>query len=86
MLSGSRVTSFASKYSDIDVYIILSDDVEWRERGNKMIDGCLIEYFANPIKQIKSYFKEEFEKIVLLLPEFYLLEKYFLIRLESVRS
>ena len=62
VLSGSRVTSFASKYSDIDVYIILSDDVEWRERGNKMIDGYLIEYFANPIKQIKSYFKEEFER------------------------
>jgi len=48
LLTGSYAIGMETKYSDVDVYIILSDSVEWRERGNKVIDGVLIEYFANP--------------------------------------
>ncbi len=51
-LTGSAVTSYFSKYSDLDVYIVLSPRVRWRERGDVVIDGALIEYFANPVEQI----------------------------------
>ena len=62
VVAGSYATGTPSKYSDIDIYIVLSDDMKTRERGNRIIDGYLMEYFANPVRQIKAYFKEEFEK------------------------
>jgi predicted nucleotidyltransferase len=62
LLTGSYVTGYYTKNSDIDIYIILSDEINWRERGNLIINGTLIEYFANPVRQIRSYFKKEFEK------------------------
>jgi hypothetical protein len=60
IICGSYVTGRPSKHSDIDLQIILSDKINWRERGNKIIDGMLIEYFCNPKKQIKKYFVKEF--------------------------
>jgi len=61
ILTGSHVTNHQSKYSDLDIYIILSPKVKWRERGNERVEGYLMEYFANPPQQIKSYFKEDFK-------------------------
>ncbi|WP_231630083.1 nucleotidyltransferase domain-containing protein [Lysinibacillus sp. ZYM-1] len=52
LVCGSYVTGKPSKRSDIDVHIVLENDVTWRERGNQIIDGFLIEYFANPPGQI----------------------------------
>lgn len=63
IVCGSYVTGKPSPHSDIDVHIILSDDVNWRERGNKIVDGYLIEYFANPSKQIKKYFEEDYNSL-----------------------
>lgn len=60
MVCGSYITGDASKRSDVDVHIILTDAVDWRERGNEYIDGILIEYFANPPKQIRKYFEEDY--------------------------
>jgi hypothetical protein len=60
MICGSYITGNPSKRSDIDIHIILSDDVFWRERGNKITNGFLVEYFANPPKQIRGYFREDF--------------------------
>lgn len=60
LVCGSYVTGNPSKHSDIDLHIVLNDKTNWRERGNKIIDGYLIEYFANPVKQIKSYMKTSF--------------------------
>ncbi|OYT33525.1 nucleotidyltransferase [Archaeoglobales archaeon ex4484_92] len=62
LLTGSRAIGTETLYSDVDIYIILSDSVEWRERGNKVIDGVLIEYFANPPRQIKHYFEKELKE------------------------
>ena len=62
LLTGSRAIGTDTLYSDVDIYIILSDSVEWRERGNKVIDGVLIEYFANPPRQIKHYFEKELKE------------------------
>jgi len=61
LVCGSYITGNPSKRSDIDVHILLSDDVEWRERGNRIINGFLIEYFVNPPKQIRRYFQEDFQ-------------------------
>lgn len=62
LVCGSYVTGNPSKHSDIDVHIILADNVEWRKRGNRVIDGFLIEYFANPPGQIRGYFQDDFKK------------------------
>ncbi len=59
MACGSFVTGGASPRSDVDVHIILDDSVDWRERGNRIVNGFLIEYFANPPRQILEYFRED---------------------------
>ena len=59
LVCGSYVTGSPSKHSDLDVHIVLDNRAEYRERGNKIIDGFLIEYFANPPRQILKYFEED---------------------------
>ncbi|MBT6604879.1 hypothetical protein HOB36_07315 [Candidatus Bathyarchaeota archaeon] len=58
LVCGSYITGKPSKHSDIDLHIITSHDTDWRERGSKFIDGYHIEYFVNPPKQIRAYFKK----------------------------
>ena len=62
LVCGSYITGNPSSHSDLDVHIILSEDVDFRERGNKIIDGLLIEYFANTPEQILQYFEEDYHK------------------------
>lgn len=59
IVCGSYITGNPSNHSDLDVHLLLNDTCEYRERGNRVIDGLLIEYFANPPKQILSYFNED---------------------------
>ena len=59
LLVGSCAVENDNKYSDIDVYIILNNKVKYRERGNLIIDGYLIEYFMNPIRKIIDYLKND---------------------------
>lgn len=59
LVCGSYVTGNPSEHSDIDLHILLKSGIDWRERGNKVVDGYLIEYFANPKEQILKYFHEE---------------------------
>lgn len=40
---GSYITGRPTKHSDIDLRIILNDEINWRERGNKIVNGFLIE-------------------------------------------
>lgn len=61
LVCGSFITGNPTKQSDVDVHIILSSDTSFRERGNKIIDGVLIEYFANPPSQIERYFQDDYE-------------------------
>lgn len=58
---GSYITGNPSKHSDIDIHIILDKKVNWRERGNKIVDGILMEYFANPIQQVMKYFEKDYK-------------------------
>jgi predicted nucleotidyltransferase len=60
LVCGSYITGNPSEHSDIDVHIILGNKTKWRERGNKVVNGFLIEYFANPPNQIKKYFEGDF--------------------------
>jgi predicted nucleotidyltransferase len=60
LVTGSYAAGTATKFSDIDVHIILSDKIKWRQRGNVAVDGFLIEYFANPAKRIKEYMEEDY--------------------------
>lgn len=56
---GSYVTGNPSAHSDIDLHLILKKETKWRERGNVIIDGILIEYFANTLKRHSAYAKED---------------------------
>jgi predicted nucleotidyltransferase len=58
LVTGSYVHSTPDKNSDLDIHVVL-DESKFRERGNTWIDGIEIEYFINPICQIKAYYKEE---------------------------
>lgn len=61
LVCGSYALGVPREHSDIDVHIILSDLEEWRERGTVIVDGFLIEYFINPVKQIKRYFESDYD-------------------------
>jgi hypothetical protein len=59
LLTGSYATGNNNPSSDIDVHIVLSEEVDWRQRGNQVVDGYLVEYFANPARQIYAYMEED---------------------------
>lgn len=61
ILTGSYATGNQNENSDIDIYIITKDETNWRERGNRNIDGFLIEYFINPKRKILSYMEKELQ-------------------------
>lgn len=56
---GSYITGNPTKNSDVDIHIILKRGCEWRERGNKIVDGILVEYFANPPEKIIGYLEDD---------------------------
>jgi predicted nucleotidyltransferase len=58
LLSGSFIHSKPDKNSDLDIFVITKNS-KFRERGNIWIDGVEVEYFNNPVKQIRHYFKKE---------------------------
>lgn len=60
LLCGSYVTGNPSQRSDLDVHLVLREEEDWRERGNRYVDGFLIEYFINPVRQIRQYFEEDY--------------------------
>lgn len=62
IVCGSYITGNPSTHSDIDVHIILDSKTTWRERGNEIIDGILIEYFANPVKTHYQYSEEDYKQ------------------------
>lgn len=62
VVCGSYITGNPSKHSDIDLQILFDKKVKWRERGNEIIDGVLIEYFANPLPQNLKYFENDYSK------------------------
>ncbi len=60
---GSFVTGNPNSHSDLDVHLLLREGVDYRERGNRIIDGLLIEYFANSKRQILAYFEDDYKTI-----------------------
>ena len=42
-------------------------EVQWRERGNKRVDGYLVEYFANPIQKVRQEISENYRAGVMVL-------------------
>ena len=59
LVCGSYVTGSPTSHSDLDVHLLLEDNADFRERGNRVVDGLLIEYFSNPPRQILKYFEED---------------------------
>lgn len=61
ILTGSYATGNNDVNSDIDVFIVTKDSTTWRERGNRLIDGYMIEYFINPVRQVLKEFDDGFK-------------------------
>lgn len=60
LVTGSQVVGTATQNSDVDVHIILSPNIDWRERGNELVNDTLIEYFANPVFFFQQYLDEDY--------------------------
>lgn len=58
LLSGSYACGNQNRFSDIDVTIIGSNDLNWQEKSNCYVDGFLIEYIINPIWRFEKYMDE----------------------------
>lgn len=59
IVCGSYITGNPSSHSDVDIHILLDANTTWRERGNEIIDGILIEYFASPTKRYHEYLEDD---------------------------
>lgn len=59
VLCGSYASGNYNEKSDIDVYLVLKDTVNYQERGNIDSNSYLIEYFMNPVWKIKEYMEKE---------------------------
>ena len=60
LVTGSYIHSKPDKNSDLDVCIIV-DESTTRERGNTWVNGVEIEYFINPVKQVRHSFDTEID-------------------------
>jgi len=60
LVTGSYVLGTNTPQSDIDVHIFLTNETNWKERGNEIVDGYLIEYFANPIGLYNNIFNMDY--------------------------
>ena len=63
LVCGSYVTGHPNAHSDLDVHLLLRNNVGYRERGNRIVEGLLVEYFANTKQQILAYFKKDYANI-----------------------
>jgi len=59
IICGSYITGNPTVNSDVDIQIVLKRGCEWRERGNKIVNGVLMEYFANPPERIVGYLEDD---------------------------
>lgn len=60
LLTGSYATGTQSSNSDIDIMIVLANEISWWERGNKKVDGFLLEYIADPYYFWQESFQNEY--------------------------
>lgn len=60
MLCGSYAKENNNEYSDINVYLVLKEDCDYKERGNIDSNSYLIEYFMSPSSEIEKYMEKEF--------------------------
>ena len=60
VLCGSYASVNYTNNSDIDVHII-TKDIVFKERGNVIIDGIMVEYFMNPLSEIYKYLESDFK-------------------------
>lgn len=58
ILGGSYATGNYTENSDIDISIITKNN--YKKRGNVIIDDIMIEYFINPISELKKYMEDDY--------------------------
>ena len=60
VLCGSYATGNNTKRSDIDIHII-TKNISYKQRGNIIVEGIMIEYFMNPLSEIYKYLEDDFK-------------------------
>lgn len=60
ILCGSYATGNYTKRSDIDVHI-MTKNISYKQRGNVIIDGIMIEYFMNPLSEVYKYLENDYK-------------------------
>lgn len=58
---GSNQTGFSNEFSDIDLHIIFSDNIDEEIRGSSLISGYRIEYFEKTLKSMYNKTNTEFK-------------------------
>ena len=71
LITGSYVTGSPSAHSDLDLNIVLAEGTAWQERGNRIVQGYLVEYFVNPPEQTRKYFHSDRESHRLITATMY---------------
>ena len=66
-ITGSYASGNADEFSDVDLHLVLRDEVQWRERGNRLVDGFHVEYFANPARQLRRDIINNYNARVLVI-------------------
>lgn len=61
ILCGSYATGNNTKRSDIDVHIVTTD-ISYKQRGNVIVDGIMIEYFMNPLSELYKYLENDYKQ------------------------
>jgi hypothetical protein len=57
---GSYVTGNPSKYSDIDLHLVLENSLTWAGRGKTITSGTSIDYAVSSPDRIRSLYEEDF--------------------------
>lgn len=60
LLCGSYATGNYTNRSDIDVHIV-TKNISYKQRGNVIIDGIMVEYFMNPLTELYKYLENDFK-------------------------
>lgn len=57
LITGSYAKNIQRKNSDLDLLLISKSKTKFRERGNVVVGGIMIEYYLNTAQQIRKYFE-----------------------------
>jgi predicted nucleotidyltransferase len=62
LLTGSYATGTATEFSDLDLFIVLSDSARWNRKELHLVDGITVELTICSISQFEKYIDNEYRE------------------------